>query len=123
MKMFALRFTTVVGFIIGLSVWLATSANVDVLTQGSIDAKALFEKDCAKCHGKDGRAKSIHGRIVGARNLTDEEWQAKITDDQIKEAIKTGPGKMPSFEKKLSEDQINALAAYVRQFKGTAPKK
>ena len=91
--------------------------------QTPIDAAKLFDKHCDKCHGKDGRAKTVHGKMVGARNLTDEKWQESITDEKIAEAIKKGPEAMPSFEKKLSQAQIDALVAYVRHFKGTQPEK
>ncbi|HXG94524.1 MAG TPA: cytochrome c [Blastocatellia bacterium] len=122
MKTLALRLTFVAATTIGLIFSLASTARIDS-SQGEIDAKKIFEKNCSGCHGKDGRAKTFHGKIVGARNLTDETWQSKATDEEIKNAIKKGPGAMPSFEKKFSEAEIDALVAYVRHFKGTAPKK
>jgi len=79
-----------------------------------VDARGLFAESCATCHGKDGRARTFHGRLVGAQNFTDTHWQA--TDDEIIDAIKTGPRAMPAFEKKLSPAEIEALAAYVRTF-------
>lgn len=85
--------------------------------QDKIDASKLFNHNCAKCHGKDGRAKTFRGKLVGARNLTDAKWQASVTDEQIKEAIKKGPEEMPSFEKKLSPAEIDSLVGYVRHFK------
>jgi mono/diheme cytochrome c family protein len=87
--------------------------------QSTMDAAALFDKNCARCHGKDGRAKTHRGRLYGARNLTDPDWQAQATDARIIGAIKKGPEAMPSFEKKLSEAEIASLAAYVRTLKGT----
>ena len=79
-----------------------------------VDAPGLFAENCATCHGKDGRARTFHGRLVGAQNLTDTHWQA--TDEAIIDAIKTGPKAMPAFEKKLSAAEIESLAAYVRTF-------
>jgi mono/diheme cytochrome c family protein len=81
------------------------------------DASKLFKDNCAKCHGKDGRAKGLHGRLVGARNLTNAKWQASVQDEQIIAAIKKGPGAMPSFERKFSQAQIESLVTYVRHFK------
>jgi mono/diheme cytochrome c family protein len=91
--------------------------------QPSIDAAMLFSKHCDKCHGKDGRAKTVRGKMVGAQNLTDIKWQESITDEKIAEAIRKGPDAMPAFEKKLSSAEIDALVAYVRHFKGTQPEK
>jgi mono/diheme cytochrome c family protein len=84
-----------------------------------VDARGLFAENCTTCHGKDGRARTFHGWLVGAQNLIDAKWQADTTDGQILNAIKTGPSVMPAFEKKLSPAEIEALATYVRSFKPT----
>jgi cbb3-type cytochrome c oxidase subunit III len=84
-----------------------------------VDARGLFVENCTTCHGKDGRARTFHGWLVGAQNLTDAKWQADTTDEQIIHAIKTGPRVMPAFEKKLSPAEIEALATYVSSFKPT----
>jgi len=84
---------------------------------GQVDARGLFVENCSVCHGKNGKAHTFHGWLVGAQNLTDAKWQAETTDAEILHAIKTGPSVMPAFEKKLSETEIEALAAYVRTFR------
>jgi mono/diheme cytochrome c family protein len=84
---------------------------------GANDASGLFAKRCAKCHGRDGRAKRFHGQLLGARNLTDARWQASVTDERIAAAIRRGPGAMPSFEKKLSAGEIDALVTHVRHLR------
>src|SRR5882724_6062056 len=66
-----------------------------------VNAPGLFVENCATCHGKDGRAKTFHGRMLGAQNLTSAKWQAASSDEEIIHAIKTGPKAMPAFEKKL----------------------
>jgi len=85
------------------------------LPKEKVDAPALLAENCATCHGKDGRAHTFHGRLVGAQNFTDTRWHA--TDEEIIHTIKTGPWAMPAFEKKLSPAEIGSLAAYVRTFK------
>jgi len=92
----------------------AEQANYPV---AQIDAHGLFAENCATCHGYDGRAHTFHGLIVGAQNFTELEWQVSTTDQQVIHAIKTGPGVMPAFEKKLSPSEIEALAKYVRTFR------
>jgi mono/diheme cytochrome c family protein len=82
-----------------------------------VDARGLFNENCAKCHGRDGRARTLHGRFVGAQNFTDEKWRANVTDEEMSDAIKKGPKAMPAFGKKLSQAEIDALVAYVRSFK------
>ena len=82
-----------------------------------VDAHGLFVENCAICHGKNGRAHTFHGWLLGAQNLTNTKFQADTTDGEIIKAIKTGPGAMPAFEQKLSPSEIDALATYVRSFK------
>src|SRR5258708_11879794 len=81
------------------------------------DAKTTFDAKCSSCHGKDGRAKSLHAKHVHARDLTDAAWQGNVSDERLFNSISNGKGKMPDFKKKLSEDQIDALVRYVRQLK------
>lgn len=82
-----------------------------------VDAKGLFAENCATCHGLNGRARTFHGWILGAQNFTDAQWQADTSAAEIVDAIKTGPGFMPAFEKKLSGAEIESLATFVRTFK------
>ena len=80
-------------------------------------AAELYAKNCATCHGKDGRAKTFKAKLNHARNLTDPEWQDKASDERIFNSIMNGKGKMPAFGKKLSEQEINTLVTHVRGLK------
>ena len=77
----------------------------------------LYAKNCASCHGRDGRAKTLKARLNHARNLTDETWQANVSDERIFNSIMNGKGKMPAYGKKMSEQEIDSLVAYVRRLK------
>ena len=81
------------------------------------DARALFAKNCATCHGNDGRAKTFKAKLNHARNLTNSAWQANVSDERLFNSITNGRGHMPAWKKKLTEAEINSLVAYVRQFK------
>jgi cbb3-type cytochrome c oxidase subunit III len=81
------------------------------------DARALFTKNCATCHGNDGQAKTFKAKLNHARNLTDSAWQANVTDERLFNSITNGRGHMPAWGKKLTESEINSLVAYVRQLK------
>jgi cytochrome c6 len=106
--------------------WIGTSFGASLpQEQGSTatkDAAEIYSKECAKCHGKDGRGKSLRGKMTGARDFTDAKWQEGITDNDIVKGITGGKGKMPAFAKKLSEDQIKSLVPVVRSFKGASDK-
>jgi mono/diheme cytochrome c family protein len=118
------KFALILLSALSLSLLSSTHLSLQPVTnaQGTMDAATLFDKNCARCHGKDGRAKTHRGKIYGARNLTDPDWQAQATDERIMGAIKKGPEAMPSFEKKLSESEIASLVAYVRSLKGAVQK-
>lgn len=86
------------------------------------DQKALWDANCAQCHGKDGKADTKMGKTLQAKDLTDPKVQAEFTDAKATESIKNGVkqnGKttMKAFGGKLSDDEIKALVAYVRTLK------
>jgi mono/diheme cytochrome c family protein len=81
------------------------------------DAAALFNRYCASCHGKDGRAKTMKAKFKGARDLTNAKWQTDVTDERIFNSITQGKGRMPSFSKKLSTEETEAMVPYVRGLK------
>jgi len=85
------------------------------------DAKAIFDKECAKCHGQDGKGDTKMGKKLGIKDLTDAKVQASFTDEKafkaIKEGIKDGDKTLMKAAEGLTDDQIKALVAYVRKFK------
>jgi cytochrome c553 len=86
------------------------------------DAKALYEKDCAKCHGADGKGDTKMGKKSGAKDYSDAKVQEALKDDAafkaIKEGLKDKDGKvvMKPIEEASDED-IKGLVAYMRTFK------
>ena len=110
---FGLCLIVAVALVLGFS--YASRARADIEVPG--DAKPTFDAKCSSCHGKDGRAKSLHAKHIHARDLTDAVWQNDVTDERIFNSISNGRNKMPAFKKKLSEAQIDELVAYVRRFR------
>ena len=92
------------------------------VTLSAAEAKETYEKDCAKCHGTDGKGETKMGKKSGAKDYTDPKVQDELKDDAavkaIKEGLKDKDGKVlmkPS--EGLSDDQIKGLVAYMRTFK------
>lgn len=86
----------------------------------STNAEELFAKHCATCHGKDSRARGLKARIRGAQDLTNLEWQTKVSDERIFNSIangRKGRGRMPAWSDRLSEEKINALVNHVRSLR------
>src|ERR1700694_5198072 len=86
------------------------------------DAKALYAKDCAKCHGEDGKGETKMGKKLGAKDYTDPKVQAELKDDAackaIKEGLKDKEGKtLMKPAEGTSDEDIKALVAYMRTFK------
>jgi len=82
------------------------------------EAKELFRKDCARCHGVTGRGDTELGKSLGATDLTDAAWQKSVGNKRLTASIINGRGDMPGFNKKLSRGQVAALVVYVRSLKG-----
>jgi mono/diheme cytochrome c family protein len=86
------------------------------------DPKALWDANCAQCHGKDGSANTKMGKQLGAKDLTDPKVQAAFTDakatQSIKEGVKqNGKTTMKAFGGKLTDAEVKALVAYTRTLK------
>ena len=86
------------------------------------DAKENWEKNCAKCHGPDGKGKTKMGEKLAVKDYTDAKAQEGMKDEGITKAIKEGVKQgekvtMKAFGDVLSDDEIKALVKYVRDFK------
>lgn len=76
------------------------------------DGAAVFKARCVGCHGEDGKGKTK----VNPPDLTDPKIQASLSDDDIVNTIANGRKGtlMLGWKGKLSEQEISAVAAYVR---------
>ena len=84
-------------------------------------ASELYRRHCVSCHGTDGRAKTSKGKFSHARDLSDAQWQAEVSDERIFNSIMNGRnvrGNMPSFANKLNENEVDSLVDFVRRLKG-----
>jgi cbb3-type cytochrome c oxidase subunit III len=88
-----------------------TLASILALAVAAAEGKALYETKCAQCHGKDGIAKPP-GK--GSRNFNDPAYQSSASEASIVTITAEGRGKMPAYRAKLSDEQIQAVAAHVK---------
>ncbi len=91
---------------------LATLAVLAAGTARAADAATadLYQKKCAVCHGKDGKAATPMAQKLGATDLT----TVKASEADIAKVIADGKGKMTPFKGKLSDAEIQSLAKYVK---------
>ena len=93
-----------------------------LVSASAADVKENWDKQCAKCHGPDGKGETKMGQKLAIKNLTDAKLQAELKDEEafkaIKEGIKDSDGKIKMKPAEgLSDDEIKALVAHVRSLK------
>jgi cytochrome c6 len=86
------------------------------------DAKENWDKNCAKCHGADGKGETKMGQKLGVKDYTDAKVQADLKDEAafkgIKEGVKDKDGKVVmKASEALTDDEIKALVQHVRALK------
>jgi mono/diheme cytochrome c family protein len=70
----------------------------------AVEGKQIFEEKCTLCHGSDGKL-----GLNGAKDLT----VSQMGHNDIISLIANGKNSMPAFNSTLSQEQIEAVAAYV----------
>ena len=77
------------------------------------DGAALWAKNCASCHGKDGSGNTTMGKKLGVKDYSKDQG---FSDAEAANVIKNGKGKMKAY-KQFSDADVKALVAYVRSLK------
>lgn len=87
----------------------ASAENFADSTSATPAAKKLYQANCARCHGADGRGETEAGKQYDVPLIA-----GKSNRRRVESVIKNGADSMPAFGKKLSKAQITSLAEYVR---------
>jgi len=76
------------------------------------EGSKIFAQKCSMCHGSDGKGLPN----LKTPNWTDPKVQASISDQQMIATINNGKSGtlMPAWSGKLSDEQIQAVAGYLR---------
>ncbi len=94
-----------------LSLCCGTSVSAQSPSNDGLTSNPLFEKNCAKCHGKTG-----DGRHFAGPSLKTEKV-AGASAGELRAIIANGKGHMPQFADKLTPDQITALVEEIKALK------
>jgi len=92
------------------------------------EAQRMFQTVCATCHGIDGTGNgpAAESLTPKPRNYTDKEWQASVTDADLKKIIleggqAVGKSAMMPAQSQLRDkpDVVNELVMMIRGFART----
>lgn len=104
---------------LGAGVWLVGAATSLAHAQ---DAKALYDKNCASCHGASGKGDGPAAKVLKPAPPDMSTTAKGASEADLTKIIKEG-GKavgrsaaMPAYGAKLSDDQIKSLAQLVKGF-------
>ena len=84
-------------------------------TASYVEGEAIFQQQCASCHGDKGQG----AMDLGAPRLNDNIWLYGGKRQDIVETINNArAGVMPAWESRLDEDTIKELAIYIHSLGG-----
>jgi len=107
-------------WIIGIGIALLST--VAASAAHAADGKALYDANCAKCHGQTGLADTTTGKAAKAKAFKGDQ---KLMGDDVADVVVKSvrdPAKTKHKEvgKKVSDEDLAAIAVYVKAL-ATAP--
>jgi mono/diheme cytochrome c family protein len=78
------------------------------VADGPPDGQAIYESNCARCHGPEGEGGQ--GAPLGGGAV-----EENLTLDEQIEVITEGRNTMPAWDENLSAEEIEAVALYERE--------
>ena len=95
-----------------------------VSAHGAEEASTIFRDRCATCHGATGNGDGPAAAVLNPKpkDFQDCGAMSKVADEQLFNAIKDGGQSvglsplMPAWSASVTDSQIHALVAYVRNF-------
>jgi mono/diheme cytochrome c family protein len=81
-------------------------------------SKPVYLEQCANCHGETGKGNGPDAMMYdpSPSDFTDAAAMAKFTDGEFFYQITEGKKPMPSFKKRLTQEQRWQLVLFVRSF-------
>lgn len=96
-----------------LALILALAVSASAPARAEADGQALFAKTCQKCHGPDGKADTPAGKKMKV-----PAWSEPIGTDEVVQHVRTHK-KHKQVSKKVSDPELEAIAAYVASLTGS----
>jgi len=93
----------------------AFTAGISALAADGAD---VYAKNCAKCHGDDGKGKTKMGEKLGCKDYSAEAVKADEGFKAVKEGLKKdGKTLMKAYGETLSDEEIKASIEHMKTFK------
>jgi len=109
--LYGLYIIIIIGIIICISnSGIFSSEKAEAVAAG----EKVYQKQCLICHGENGKGE---GKNAGTA-LNNQQYLNSVSDKDILNSVKfgrEGTG-MPSYEPRLSEDELNNVVAYIRHW-------
>jgi len=105
---YSLRISTLFAFVFLFCALTAAYGQDTSSDATTLTANPVYQKSCAKCHGKTGE-----GRHFGGPSLVSEKVAATSADD-LRNIINNGKGRMPKYAGKLTPEEINRLILQIK---------
>lgn len=80
-------------------------------------AQALFNAQCASCHGAEGHGDGPMAAMFRPADLSDPTLQAQRSDEDFAAAIVRGKGRMPAFGTQLRPEAVPLLVRLIRSWR------
>ena len=80
-------------------------------SDSTLTANPIFEKNCAKCHGKTAEGRHFRGPSLLSEKIT------SVPAGDLRNAIANGKGHMPKFAGKLTAEEIDTLVQQIKSSK------
>ena len=91
--------------------------NQSALNPQQAEGKRLYDAGCAHCHEQnDLHLKKVPPNLHGLFNHTTLPDGAPATDAEVKRILLAGKGMMPSFAYQMTQEQMDALLAYLHAY-------
>jgi mono/diheme cytochrome c family protein len=93
------------------SLLFALTAAAQTPPAATLTENPVFQKDCAKCHGKTGEGRHFAGPSLVSEKTT------STSADELRDIITNGKHHMPKFAGKLTPEEINTLVDQIKAAK------